>query len=316
MILDLLSLAAQVGLLYVPLILGIYLAMGVLSLPDLTLQGSFGLGGSLSAVLIVQNVNPALAILGGMAVGSCAGLVTAFLHLKLKLNVLLASILVATACYSICLVIMGSGNVSLIGRDNVFGWVGSLGVNHQMSTIIAGAVVTLIVGTLLFWFLRTDYGMSIVATGQNIQTARALGIRTEVRQTVGLAISNALAACSGALVAQNQGFMDVTIQSTVIVVGLAGMMIGLALVRNGRIGPTILALIGGALIYRFAVAATLQLGLNPSLLQFITAVLVIFVIWVRFSGRSVLGLFSSKVRDERRLLQAKFYEEDRVASFI
>lgn len=316
MILDLLSLAAQVGLLYVPLILGIYLAMGVLSLPDLTLQGSFGLGGSLSAVLIVQNVNPVLAILGGMMLGSCAGLVTAFLHLKLKLNVLLASILVATAAYSMCLVIMGSGNISLIGRDSVFSWVSALGVNHQMATIVGGAAVTLVVSAALFWFLRTDYGMSVVATGQNIQTARGLGIRTEVRQTVGLAISNALAACSGALVAQNQGFMDVTIQSTVIVVGLAGMMIGLALVRNGRVGPTILALIGGALIYRFAVAATLQLGLNPSLLQFITAVLVIVVIWVRFSGRSVLELFSSQVRNERRLLQAKFYEEDRVASFI
>ena len=316
MLIELLKVAAQVGLLYVPLILGIYLAMGVLSLPDLTLQGSFGLGGSMSAVLVVQGVHPAIAIICGMLLGSCAGLVTAFLHLKLKLNVLLASILVATAAYSACLMIMGSGNISLVGHDNVFSWATGLGLNFQMATIVGGFLVTLLVSGALLWFLRTDYGMSLIATGQNIQTARGLGIRTEHRQIVGLAIANALAACSGGLVVQNQGFMDVTIQATVIVTGLAGMMIGLALVRSGRVAPTILALIGGALIYRFAVASTLQMGLNPSLLQAITATLVIVVIWVRFSGRSVLGIFSPKVRNERRLLQAKFYEEDRVASFI
>lgn len=316
MIFDLIKIAAQVGLLYVPLILGIYLAMGVLSLPDLTLQGSFGLGGSLAALLAIQGVPPVFSVLAGMALGAVAGLITATLHLKLRLNVLLASILVATASYSGCLIVMGSGNISLAGVDTVFSWASALGLNHQAATILGGLLIAMLVSLLLLWFLRTDYGMSLVATGQNIQTARGLGIRTENRQLVGLAVANALAACSGALVVHNQGFMDVTIQTTVIVIGLAGMMIGLALVRSGRVAPTIFALIGGALIYRFAVAATLQLGLNPNLLQLITAVLVILVIWARYNSRSVLSLFSPKIRYERRLLQARFYEEDRVASFI
>ncbi len=316
MIFDLIRIAAQVGLLYVPLILGIYLAMGVLSLPDLTLQGSFGLGGSLSAVLLVNGAPPVLSVLGGMALGSIAGLITATLHLKLRMNVLLASILVATASYSGCLIVMGSGNISLAGHATAFSWASDLGLNNQWATILAGALIALLVSGLLLWFLRTDYGMSLVASGQNIQTARGLGIRTENRQLVGLMIANALAACSGALVVHNQGFMDVTIQTTVIVIGLAGMMIGLALVRSGRVAPTILALIGGALIYRFAVATTLQLGLNPNLLQLITAALVILVIWARYNSRSVLSLFSPNVRRERRQLQARYYEEDRVASFI
>lgn len=316
MIFDLVKIAAQVGLLYVPLILGIYLAMGVLSLPDLTLQGSFGLGGSLAAVLVVQGVPPFLSVLAGMLLGAVAGLITATLHLKLRLNVLLASILVATAAYSGCLLVMGSGNISLAGFDTVFSWAADLGLNHQAATILGGLVIALAICLLLLWFLRTDYGMSLVAAGQNIQTARGLGIRTENRQLVGLAVANALAACSGALVVHNQGFMDVSIQTTVIVIGLAGMMIGLALVRSGRVAPTIFALIGGALIYRFAVATTLQFGLNPNMLQLITAVLVILVIWARYNSRSVLSLFSPKVRHERRQLQARFYEEDRVASFI
>ncbi|KRF16853.1 ABC transporter permease [Nocardioides sp. Soil796] len=316
MLWNLIEISVQVGLLYAPLVLGIYLAMGVLSLPDLTLQGSFGIGGSVSAVLTVNGHHPLYSLAMGMLAGAACGLVTALLHMWLRLNVLLASILVATAAYSACLVIMKSGNVALFGADTAFSWADDTGLSYRYATIITGAVVTLVCALVLLWFLRTDYGLSLVATGQNIQTARGLGIRTEHRQAVGLAVANALAALSGALVVQNQGFMDVTIQNGVIVIGLAAMMVGLSLTWSPRVVPTVLALIIGVVVYRFAVAGSLQLGLDPNLLQMITAVLVIVVIALRSHGRSLARSVTAAGRNERRVAQARFYEEDRVASFI
>lgn len=316
MLWNLIEIAAQVGLLYLPLVLGIYLAMGVMSLPDLTLQGSFGVGGATAAVLTVDGQHPIVALAAAMVAGSIAGLITALLHLKLRINVLLASILVATAAYSMCLVIMNSGNVSLFGARTIYSWADDLDLDYQTTVIITGGVVAALLSLALLWFLRTDFGLSIVATGQNIQTARGLGIRTELRQAVGLALANALAALSGGLVVHNQGFMDVTIQNGIIVVGLAAMMVGISISRSNRVAPTVLALIVGVVLYRFAVAASLQIGLDPSLLQLITAALVVLVIAARSHGRTLLRSVSAAGRRERRVAQARFYEEDRVASFI
>lgn len=316
MLWNLVEVAVQVGLLYVPLVLGIYLSMGVMSLPDLTLQGSFGVGGSVAAVMAVNGHGPISSLLLGMLAGAGLGLVTALLHMWLRLNVLLASILVATAGYSICLVVMSSGNLSLFGADTAFSWAADTGLNFRQATIITGAAVAAVLSLVFLWFLRTEFGLSLVAAGQNIQTARGLGVRTEWRQAVGLALGNALAALTGGLVVHNQGFMDVTIQNGVIVIGLAAMMVGLSLTRSPRIGPIVLVLICGVVIYRFAVAGALQLGLDPNLMQLITAALVIVVIGVRSHGKSLARSVTAAGRNERRAAQARYYEEDRVASFI
>lgn len=316
MLLNLIEVAIQVGLLYVPLVLGIYLAMGVMSLPDLTLQGSFGVGGSVAAVLTVDGHHPVVSLLLAMAAGAACGLVTATLHMVLRLNVLLASILVATAAYSVCLVVMNSGNLSLAGAQTAFTWADGTDVSYRTATIVTGGAVALALSAAFLWFLRTEYGLSLVAAGQNIQTARGLGVRTERRQAVGLALANALAALTGGLVVHNQGFMDVTIQNGVIVIGLAAMMVGLSLTRSGRIGPTVAMLVLGVIIYRFAVAGALQLGLNPNLMQLITAGLVVVVIGARSHGSAAVRSITAAGRRDRRVAQARFYEEDRVASFI
>lgn len=316
MIWNLFEIAVQVGLLYVPLVLGIYLAMGVMSLPDLTLQGSFGVGGSTAAVLAVDGHHPLVSLGLAMLAGAATGLVTAVLHMTLRLNVLLASILVATAAYSMCLVIMSSGNVSLFGAETAFSWAVDAGLTYREGTIVTGVVVAVLLGAALLWFLRTDYGLSLIASGQNIQTARGLGVRTESRQAVGLAVANALAALSGGLVVHNQGFMDVTIQNGVIVIGLAGMMLGLSFTRSSRVLPIVLALVAGVVVYRFAVAASLQIGLDPNLLQLLTAAVVVIVIAVRSQGRSWLSSLTTSGRRRRRIARTRFYEEDRVASFI
>ncbi|MDQ6525438.1 hypothetical protein RB608_17585 [Nocardioides sp. LHD-245] len=316
MIWNLIEIAVQVGLLYVPLVLGIYLAMGVMSLPDLTLQGSFGVGGSTAAVLTINGQHPVVSLGVAMLAGAATGLVTVLLHMKLRLNVLLASILVATAAYSMCLVIMSSGNLSLFGTTTAFSWADGVGLTYREGTILTGAGVALLLVAVLLWFLRTDYGLSLVATGQNIQTARGLGVRTELRQAVGLAVANALAALSGGLVVHNQGFMDVTIQNGVIVIGLAGMMLGLSFTRSSRVLPILVALVAGVVVYRFAVATSLQIGLNPNLLQLLTAAVVVVVIAVRSQGRSWLSTLTATGRRQSRIARTRYYEEDRVASFI
>jgi putative ABC transport system permease protein len=313
---DSLTIAIQVGLMYVPLIFGIYISMGVLSLPDFTMQGSFGIGGATCAVLLVNGVNPVIALLAAMAAGAVTGLVTAAMHLWLRLNVLLASILVAAAAYSVALVIMGAGNIALVGAPTVFNWFADLGLNRQLSTIAAGVLVSVLLGLALTAFMRTRYGISLVAAGQSIQTARGLGVRTESRQAVGLAIGNGLAAGSGALIVQNQGFMDVTIQNGIIVVGLAGMMVGLSIVRSQKTLFVVGGLILGVIIYRWVVALALEFGVNPNLVQLITALLVVLVVWMRNSGSTLHKLVTPKGRIQFRMAQSNFYEEDRVASFF
>lgn len=316
MLWNLIEVSIQVGLLYVPLVLGIYLAMGVMSLPDLTLQGSFGVGGSVAAVLSLAGVNPLLSLACAMLAGAFCGLITAALHLVLRLSVLLAGILVATACYSLCLVIMSSGNLSLAGSGTIFSWAEQTSLSYGVATILTGAAVAVVLCAIYLWFLHTEYGLSLVAAGKDMQTARGLGVRTERRQLVGLAIANSLSALSGGLVVHSQGFMDVTIQTTVIVIGLAAMMVGLSMTGSTRILFIVFALVGGAVVYRFAVSGALQLGLDPNLLQLITAALVVLVIAARSHGKSLLRSVTRQGRRERQIAQAQFYEEDRVASFI
>lgn len=313
---DAFVIAVQVGLMYVPLIFGIYISMGVLSLPDFTMQGSFGIGGATCAVLLLHDVNPILTLVAAMIAGALTGLVTAALHLLLQLNVLLASILVAAAAYSMALVIMGRGNVALGDATTIFDWFAAVGLSKQQSTICAGVLLTIALGVALTLFMRTRYGVSLVASGQNIQTARGLGIRTESRQAVGLAIGNGLAAASGALLVQNQGFMDVTIQNGIIVVGLAGMMVGLSIVRTQRTGLVVAGLIVGVIIYRFVVAVALQFGVSPNMVQLITAVLVVVVVWARNNGGTAHRVFTAQGRNTLRTNQSRFYEEDKVASFF
>jgi putative ABC transport system permease protein len=314
--LDALVIAIQVGLLYVPLIFGIYISMGVLSLPDFTMQGSFGIGGATCAVLLVSDVHPVVAVLVAMLAGAATGLVTAAMHLWLRLNVLLASILVAAAAYSVALVVMGAGNLALVGAPTVFHWFRELGLNNQTATIVAGVVVTVLLGALLTLFMRTRYGVSLIAAGQSIQTARGLGIRTESRQAVGLAVGNALGAASGALIVQNQGFMDVTIQNGIIVVGLAGMMVGLSIVRSQRTLYVVGGLVLGVVIYRWVVALALEFGVSPNMVQLITAALVVLVVWLRNNGGTLHRLITPQGRVHYRMAQSRYYEEDRVASFF
>lgn len=311
---SILLIGAQVGLIYGPLALGIYFALNILSLPDLTLEGSFGIGGATTAVALVGGFDPATALLLGMLGGAIAGLITGLLHVYLRMNVLLAGILMTTAAWSISLAIMGAGNISLLNEATVFTWVEALGFSGQWAAIIVGALASGLVAVLLIWFLHTNYGLSMRAAGLNIQTARSFGIRTEARQIAGLIIANSLAAASGALVVQSQGFMDVSIQTGVIVVGLAALMIGMSVFKTPKIIPSILGVLLGILVYRVVVTIALKLGLPPYFVKLVTALVVFAIIAVRANGLGLIALPGTRAAKKNARERLEYLENDRVVN--
>ena len=214
--------ALELGLVFGLVALGVYLSFRVLQFPDLTVDGSFPLGAAVAATLIVHAVDPWLATLAAALAGALAGLTTAWLHLRLGILHLLASILTMIALYSINLRIMGRPNVALLGERTVLSPLQDGPAPAYVLTPLAFAVAVFAIKGLLDRFLNSEIGLALRATGANPRMARAQGIHTERAILLGLALSNALVALAGALFAQAQGSADVTLGVGVIVVGLAG----------------------------------------------------------------------------------------------
>ena len=272
------------GLVFGFVAIGVYLTFRVLGFPDLTVDGSFTLGAAVAAVLIVKGVNPFLATLAALGVGLCAGLATSLLNTKLRIPALLAGILVMVALYSINLRIMGGANVSLLREATIFTQVAEfLGVGTRIvrSLIVAG-VLAVIVFFILNWFLRTEIGLALRATGDNEQMVRGLGVNTDMTTILGVSISNGLVALGGAVVAQGQGFADVGMGIGMIVMGLASVIIGEALFRPKGVARLLLAVLGGTFVYRLVISIALRLGMAPGDLKLITAILVIIALAVPY----------------------------------
>jgi putative ABC transport system permease protein len=228
--------AVESGLIYSLVALGVLISFRILDFPDLTADGSFPLGGAVAAVCIVNGINPWLACAAGMAAGACAGVVTAWLHVSLKILQLLASILVMVALYSVNLRIMGAPNVPLIGEQTVFTPFVAADFSNQFwvqPLIILGFVIA--AKLLLDWFFSTEAGLSMRATGANGRMARAQGVGTSKMIIIGMALSNALIALGGALFVQTQGGADISIGVGTIVIGLAAVIIGETLLPSKRI---------------------------------------------------------------------------------
>ena len=269
--------ALEIGLLFGLVALGVYLSFRVLQFPDLTVDGSFPLGAAVAATLIVHSVNPWLATLAAAAAGARAGLTTAWLHLRLGILHLLASILTMIALYSINLRIMGRPNIALLGEPTVLSPLQDGSIPSYVLTPLAFAVAVFALKWLLDRFLNAEVGLALRATGANPRMARAQGIRTERAILLGLALSNALVALAGALFAQSQGSADVTMGVGVIVVGLAAVIGGEALLNPRTVAWATAACVFGSLLYRLIVALALNadfLGLQAQDLNLITAALV------------------------------------------
>ncbi|NOR26751.1 MAG: ABC transporter permease [Desulforhopalus sp.] len=272
--------AVEQGFVYGIMVIGVYLTFRILDFPDLTVDGSLPLGAAISAVAITSGVNPYLSLLFALAGGFAAGMVTAFLNTKFKILHLLASILTMIALYSINIRIMSGPNVALLGVNTVFDSVTNLGIPaHYAGLLIFGALALLVL-SFIIWFLGTELGQAILATGDNPQMIRSLGVNTNTIIILGVGLSNGLVALSGALVAQNQGAADVGMGIGTIVAGLASVIIGETVFGCKTMPRAFIAALLGSIVYRLAIALALGLEFgnfrfNPSDLNLITALLVI-----------------------------------------
>lgn len=287
--------ALEQGFAYGLMVLGVYLTFRVLDFPDLTVDGSLPLGAAVSAVAIGNGYSPVVAIFMASGAGFLAGMVTGILNTKLKILHLLASILTMISLYSINLRIMGRPNYTLLGQDTVIDrFMSFSGLPPYLSTPILFGVVSLVVVAVLVWFLHTEMGMAVLATGDNPRMITSLGVNTHsvIIFTVGL--SNALVACSGALVAQNQGAADVNMGVGTIIAGLASVIIGETVFGDRTIFRALVAAVLGSVAYRLAIALALGLKLGdfsftPSDLNLITAVLVVFALTAPSFKKKLLG---------------------------
>ncbi|MFQ5545965.1 MAG: ABC transporter permease [Acidiferrobacterales bacterium] len=284
--------AIESGLLFGLVALGVFLSFRILNFPDLTVDGSLPLGAAVAATLIVIGWNPYLATLVAMTAGAMAGLVTAWLNVRLRILHLLASILTMIALYSVNLRIMGKPNQPLLGEVTVFTPVENLGLPYYLASLVVFLVVGVIAKLLIDFFLKTEIGLAMRATGANPRMARAQGINTGAMILLGMAISNALVALAGALFAQVQGGADISMGIGIIVIGLAAVMVGEAVMPARRIVIATLAVIVGSILYRLVVALALNadfIGLQAQDLKIITAVLVVVAMMLPGMRRRFLG---------------------------
>jgi putative ABC transport system permease protein len=254
------------GLIYGLIALGIMIPFRLLNLPDLSCEGTFPLGGCVCAACISAGMSPILATLLGVLAGMLGGMATALLHLKLRIHSLLAGILVLTMLWSVNLRIMGRSNLSIFGDPTVFDLINPrIAESAALQIIFFGALTLLLIG-LLFWFMGTELGLGLRGVGTNITFAAALGLNVSSYTIAGLA---------GALVAQIQGYADVSMGFGVLINGLAGVIIGEAILGRARLLRQIAAPCFGALIYYQLVSLALSSGLQPSDLRLATGLFVV-----------------------------------------
>jgi len=268
------------GFCFSAIALGIYISMKIFNIPDITTDGSYTLGGSITAVLLTHHLSALLILPIVIIAGALAGATTGFLHTKLKINPLLSGILVMYALYSVNLSIMGRSNIPLINFSSVFTWINiSANPNHNSFWILLlfVIIITLIIGYLL----KTDFGIAMRATGNSESMIRALGVNTDRMKIIGLALANALTALSGSLFAQLQDFADISMGIGIVITGLGSVIIAESIINWLRITSVWLSLtlvLLGAVIFQLVLAVTLSVGIDATFLKLVTAVFVVLVV--------------------------------------
>ena len=268
--------ALELGCIYALVALALFLSFRVLNIADMTTDGSFTLGCAVSATVALAG-HPLLALPAAMLAGACAGSVTALLQTKLKIPSILAGIITNTGLYTVNLAVMGfSSNVNMLRSATIFTLVQPY--FGSFYKLIPAASLTLLVGLLLVVFLRTRLGLSIRATGDNPDMVRASSINTGFTITIGLMLSNALTALSGAVLAQYQKTADINLGTGMVIIGLASLIIGETLLPKGKMLTKAMGAILGSILYRFIIAIALRLDLPSECLKLISATIVALAI--------------------------------------
>ena len=298
--------AVSQGILWGLMTLGVYFTFRILNVADMTVDGSFATGGAITAVLICKGMNPVFTLLFVFIAGTICGLITGFMNTKLKINILLASILTQIALYSINIRIMGKANTPLLGNPTMMSQLKTLlggKITTTTCSLLIGIVVIAIIIALCYWFFGTEYGSAIRATGSNENMVRALGVNTDTTKIIGLMLANGLVAVSGALVAQSQGYADVGMGTGTIVIGLASIIIG-EVIFGSHFGfwYTLISVVFGSIIYRIVIAVVPQLGLKSTDLKLLTALIVAIALSV--------PVFKSKIDKRRRAYKGPENEVD------
>ena len=261
--------ATAQGLVWGVMALGVYVTYKLLDIADLTVDSSLCTGGATSAVLILMGMHPLLSLVFAVFAGMLAGLVTGFLHTRLRIPAILAGILTQLGLYSINLRIMGKSSVALLRQPVVI----SLG-NIPMALLI-GVLVAAAVVAVMYWFFGTELGCAIRATGNNRKMVRAQGVNTDTMKIIGLVLSNGLVGLAGGLLAQYQGSANINMGRGAIVIGLASVIIGEVIFgARFNFAYQLGSIVAGSVIYQIVIAFVLQLGLSTEDLKLFSAVTV------------------------------------------
>lgn len=280
--------AIEEGLLFSIVSMGVYITYKILDFPDLSVDGTYPLGAAITAVLLVNGVNPWLAIIISSAGGAIAGWITAFLHVKLKISNLMSGILVMIALYSVNLRIMGKSNMPLFSTNTIF-------KNADFQPIFIIIIIVVICKIIIDTFLKTKRGFLLMAVGDNEQVVSSLGINKNSVKVLGLMLSNGLVGMAGAIQAQKYGYADVNMGQGIVVMGLATVVIGLTIFSKISFMKCTTISILGAIIYKVVIAIALKINFNPNDLKLITAIIVI----IALASNNGIFKFKNKKNKER-----------------
>lgn len=282
--------AIEEGLLFSTVSMGVYITYKILDFPDLSVDGTYPLGAAITAVLLINGVNPWLAIIISAVGGAIAGGTTAFLHVKLKISNLMSGILVMIALYSVNLRVMGKSNTPLFSTKTIF-------KNTNLKSIFIIIIMVVICKIIIDTFLKTKRGFLLIAVGDNEQVVSSLGINKNGVKVLGLMISNGLVGMAGAIQAQKYGYADVTMGQGIVVMGLATVVIGITIFGKLSLLKCTTLSILGAIIYKVAIAIALRVNFNPNDLKLITAIIVIIAL---ASNNGIFKFKNKKIKREGR----------------
>ncbi len=276
------------------MVLGVYISYKILDFPDLSADGSFTLGAAVTVVMLKRGTSPITAILFALLAGLIAGLLTGVLNVKLKISNLLSGILVMGILYSLNLRIMGKANVPIFGKENIF---------NNINPLIIALVFVIVVKVFIDLFLKTGLGYTLKGVGDNPQMIKSLGIEIGRIKILGLMLSNGLIALSGSMMAQYQGFSDVSMGIGTLVLGIASIIIGTSIIKKKSFIKESTTVIIGTIIYQITIYFAMNIGLTPVDLKLITSLVIIVFLAVSGikndenmkCGRWILNVKNSKL---------------------
>lgn len=269
--------ALELGLIYSLVALALFISFSILNIADLSTDGCFTLGCAVCAMVTIAG-HPVLALFAAMAAGVCSGYITAFLQTKMGIESILAGIIVNTGLYTINIAVMGfASNVNLFNCDTLFS-MAKEAIGGAWYKILIVAVIVILIGFLLSWFLNTRLGLSIRATGDNASMVKASSINPTVTVTVGLCVANSLTALSGGILAQYQKSCDINLGTGMVTIALASLIIGESLIGKGSVARRVVGVVLGSCLYRFIVAIALRLNVPAECLKLVSAIIVAIAI--------------------------------------